>query len=145
MKTQMYTALHRHSMKTQMYTALQVLYDGLRVLLQLANSQRGAVSGICGNFNGEKIDDFMTPLNCVQANPEMFVSSYSVPSDRKQGKAPSSDRRPNSSSVSNNSPEDNCIPRTVFRGRPIEEEVSPNAKIQTANRRKQSHFSSRHL
>ncbi|KAF6215813.1 hypothetical protein GE061_000148 [Apolygus lucorum] len=55
---------------------VQLMYDGSRVILQVSNAMRGSVRGLCGNFNGEKIDDLMEPKNCIQKNPFGFASEY---------------------------------------------------------------------
>lgn len=59
---------------------MQVMYDGSRVLLQAANSYRDRLRGLCGNFNGEKIDDLMLPQGCLDNNPYEFASAYILPS-----------------------------------------------------------------
>uniref|UniRef100_A0A0K8T2J6 Vitellogenin-1 n=3 Tax=Lygus hesperus TaxID=30085 RepID=A0A0K8T2J6_LYGHE len=55
---------------------MKLIYDGARVILQLSNTMRESVRGLCGNFNGEKIDDLMVPKNCIHQNPFEFASKY---------------------------------------------------------------------
>lgn len=58
---------------------MQLYFDGQRVVLFLSTSQRNKVRGICGTFDGEQVNDFTTPNNCVVKNSEQFVESYSIP------------------------------------------------------------------
>uniref|UniRef100_A0A0K8SAK3 Vitellogenin-1 n=1 Tax=Lygus hesperus TaxID=30085 RepID=A0A0K8SAK3_LYGHE len=58
---------------------IELLYDGLRVQLQVSNSYRGQMNGLCGNYDGETVNDFTSPKNCILRNPYEFAASYAIP------------------------------------------------------------------
>ncbi|KAL3289384.1 hypothetical protein HHI36_022815 [Cryptolaemus montrouzieri] len=59
--------------------AFYVIYDGSRVkITALSTSLRNRLRGACGNFDGNKADDFITPNNCVVRDPKEFIASYTV-------------------------------------------------------------------
>ena len=49
-------------------------------LISLLHFILGTTVGLCGNFNGNQIDDFTTPENDIVINPENFGDSWKVDS-----------------------------------------------------------------
>uniref|UniRef100_T1IB40 Uncharacterized protein n=1 Tax=Rhodnius prolixus TaxID=13249 RepID=T1IB40_RHOPR len=68
-------------------TDFEVIYDGPRVKLQVSNTYRGRVRGLCGTFDGEYVTDFTTPKNCVVQDPTEFAASYAIVDETCQGPA----------------------------------------------------------
>ncbi|KAF6216357.1 hypothetical protein GE061_000698 [Apolygus lucorum] len=58
---------------------LEIMFDGQRVKLQVSNSYRGQMRGLCGVFDGEPVNDFTSPKNCILRNPYEFAASYAIP------------------------------------------------------------------
>uniref|UniRef100_A0A3Q2QHI6 SCO-spondin n=1 Tax=Fundulus heteroclitus TaxID=8078 RepID=A0A3Q2QHI6_FUNHE len=58
---------------------ITLLWDGgMRVYLHLAPHLRGQVGGLCGNFDGDTENDFMTRQGIVESTPELFGNSWKV-------------------------------------------------------------------
>ena len=56
---------------------VKVTWDGrYRVEVTVSTSWRGRLCGLCGNFNGDPDDDFMTPNNMLASNPNEFGISW---------------------------------------------------------------------
>ncbi|KAH8413492.1 hypothetical protein KR009_011769 [Drosophila setifemur] len=56
---------------------LQVKWDeGTRVYVKLGNEWRGRVAGLCGNNNGNSLDDFKSPSGGQEAEPTLFGHSW---------------------------------------------------------------------
>jgi von Willebrand factor len=51
---------------------------GTRVYLKLGNRWKGRVTGLCGNFNYDALDDFMNPSLGVESNPIIFGHSWKL-------------------------------------------------------------------
>lgn len=51
---------------------------GTRVYLKLENRWKGKVQGLCGNYNGDELDDFMNPSNGVESSPIVFGHSWKL-------------------------------------------------------------------
>uniref|UniRef100_A0A8C4YAJ1 IgGFc-binding protein n=1 Tax=Gopherus evgoodei TaxID=1825980 RepID=A0A8C4YAJ1_9SAUR len=63
-------------------SGLQVLYDvASYLLLSIPSNYKGHVCGLCGNFNGDKNDDFLLPSGKSAQNANEFGSSWKVPVD----------------------------------------------------------------
>ncbi|XP_073179617.1 IgGFc-binding protein-like [Lepidochelys kempii] len=63
-------------------SGLQVLYDtSYYVLVFIPSSYKGHVCGLCGNFNGDKNDDFLLPGGKSAQNADEFGASWKVPVD----------------------------------------------------------------
>uniref|UniRef100_A0A0A9Y0Q3 Vitellogenin-1 n=1 Tax=Lygus hesperus TaxID=30085 RepID=A0A0A9Y0Q3_LYGHE len=58
---------------------MEILFDGQRVKLQVSNSYRGQMRGLCGVFDGEPVNDFTSPKNCILRNPFEFAASFAIP------------------------------------------------------------------
>ncbi|KAG5892825.1 hypothetical protein JTB14_033389 [Gonioctena quinquepunctata] len=72
-------ALPSGEVKVEVQDAFYVIYDGERVLLTVVNGKfRDDVRGLCGQFNDESPEDFLTPLNCLARDPVKFIRSYEV-------------------------------------------------------------------
>ncbi|XP_070069456.1 hemocytin-like [Drosophila takahashii] len=56
---------------------LQIKWDeGTRVYVKLGNEWRGRVGGLCGNNNGNSLDDFKSPSGGQEAEPTLFGHSW---------------------------------------------------------------------
>uniref|UniRef100_A0A8C5ICJ9 Otogelin n=1 Tax=Junco hyemalis TaxID=40217 RepID=A0A8C5ICJ9_JUNHY len=66
--------------KTQ--TGLQILYDreGLRLYLQVDERWKDDTVGLCGTFNGNTEDDFLSPVGVTESTPELFGNSWKTSS-----------------------------------------------------------------
>nr|XP_032660607.1 IgGFc-binding protein-like [Chelonoidis abingdonii] len=61
---------------------LKVLYDAsYYALVSVPSSYKGHVCGLCGNFNGDKNDDFLLPGGKSARNADEFGASWKVPVD----------------------------------------------------------------
>lgn len=60
------------------FSDLIVEFDGRRALLQAHHSFKSSVTGLCGNYDGEPINDFETPAGRPVDDVGEFVSSYSL-------------------------------------------------------------------
>lgn len=66
----------------QSHMGLQVLYDSSSfVLVSVPSTYRGQVSGLCGNFNNNKTDEFILPNGKTTQSVEEFGASWKVPFD----------------------------------------------------------------
>ncbi|XP_035468628.1 alpha-tectorin-like [Scophthalmus maximus] len=58
---------------------LSVTYDGYStVFISVPASYRGKTCGLCGNFNGNQTDDFLTPSGTIANTPDEFGTSWKV-------------------------------------------------------------------
>ncbi|NXF16921.1 OTOG protein, partial [Rhodinocichla rosea] len=66
--------------KTQI--GLQILYDreGLRLYLQVDERWKDDTVGLCGTFNGNTEDDFLSPVGVTESTPELFGNSWKTSS-----------------------------------------------------------------
>ncbi|XP_076655137.1 vitellogenin [Halictus rubicundus] len=64
---------------------VKAIYDGMRILIKASDDYRNSVRGLCGNFDGQAINDFWGPENCVMRTPEMFIASYALTRDQCEG------------------------------------------------------------
>uniref|UniRef100_A0A8C0IRT1 VWFD domain-containing protein n=1 Tax=Chelonoidis abingdonii TaxID=106734 RepID=A0A8C0IRT1_CHEAB len=63
----------------QSASGLKVLYDtSYYVLVSIPSSYKGHVCGLCGNFNGDKNDDFLLPSGKSAQNVDEFGASWKV-------------------------------------------------------------------
>ncbi|KAM8892164.1 otogelin-like protein isoform 1-T1 [Spinachia spinachia] len=69
---------------TQLKTGvgLRLHYDGRggRVYLQLGSQWRGQTLGLCGTFNGNLRDDFLSPAGMIEGTPQLHANSWKVSS-----------------------------------------------------------------
>uniref|UniRef100_A0A3B4BJ50 VWFD domain-containing protein n=1 Tax=Periophthalmus magnuspinnatus TaxID=409849 RepID=A0A3B4BJ50_9GOBI len=61
---------------------LQILYDGQggRIYLQIENYWRGLTLGLCGTFNGNLRDDFLSPSGMIEGTPQLHSNAWKVSS-----------------------------------------------------------------
>ncbi|NXN80297.1 OTOG protein, partial [Bombycilla garrulus] len=66
--------------KTQI--GLQILYDreGLRLYLQVDERWKDDTMGLCGTFNGNTEDDFLSPVGVTESTPELFGNTWKTSS-----------------------------------------------------------------
>ncbi|NXH38065.1 OTOG protein, partial [Dicaeum eximium] len=66
--------------KTQL--GLQILYDreGLRLYLQVDERWKDDTVGLCGTFNGNTEDDFLSPVGVTESTPELFGNTWKTSS-----------------------------------------------------------------
>ena len=69
----------KHGITVTTDIGLIVKYDGVfNVYVEVSNSYRGKLSGLCGDFNGERKDEFKTPNNELVENVLTFGNSWKV-------------------------------------------------------------------
>ncbi|XP_032379314.1 otogelin-like protein isoform X1 [Etheostoma spectabile] len=61
---------------------LRLHYDGQggRVYLQLDSQWRGQTLGLCGTFNGNLRDDFLSPAGMIEGTPQLHANAWKVSS-----------------------------------------------------------------
>ena len=58
---------------------LQIKWDrGTRVYIKLAPRWKGRVQGLCGNYNGDALDDLKTPSSGVETSATIFGDSWKL-------------------------------------------------------------------
>ncbi|CAK9795283.1 Vg [Anthophora quadrimaculata] len=57
---------------------VKLSFDGKRVSIKVDDKYRNSVRGLCGNFDGDVINDFNSPMNCMLRKPNQFVASYAL-------------------------------------------------------------------
>uniref|UniRef100_A0A8C9V6I5 Si:dkey-65b12.6 n=1 Tax=Scleropages formosus TaxID=113540 RepID=A0A8C9V6I5_SCLFO len=61
----------------EMDFGLKVSYDGFSgVRIEIPSTYKGAVGGLCGNFNDDKADDFMLPSGVQAVSAEKFAEEW---------------------------------------------------------------------
>merc|ERR1719244_1739080 len=56
-----------------------------KVELMMVPGSRGYTGGLCGNFDGEPMNDFVGPLGCVYSDSRLFARSWASPSEGSCG------------------------------------------------------------
>lgn len=59
-----------------------VVYDGRRARLLVTDRYRNAIRGLCGNFDKQSYNDFLTPRHCFLQNPEEFAATFALLDDK---------------------------------------------------------------
>uniref|UniRef100_A0A8B9CK95 Otogelin n=1 Tax=Anser brachyrhynchus TaxID=132585 RepID=A0A8B9CK95_9AVES len=61
---------------------LQILYDreGLRLYLQADGRWKDDTVGLCGTFNGNMEDDFLSPVGVTESTPQLFGNAWKTSS-----------------------------------------------------------------
>uniref|UniRef100_H3DPH1 Otogelin like n=1 Tax=Tetraodon nigroviridis TaxID=99883 RepID=H3DPH1_TETNG len=61
---------------------LKLQYDGRggRVYLQLDSRWRGQTLGLCGTFNGNLRDDFLSPAGMIEGTPQLHANAWKISS-----------------------------------------------------------------
>ncbi|XP_062974484.1 otogelin [Elgaria multicarinata webbii] len=64
------------------YIGLQILYDqeGLRLYLKADARWKDDTIGLCGTFNGNTQDDFLSPVGVPESTPQLFGNSWKISS-----------------------------------------------------------------
>ncbi|XP_015117716.1 vitellogenin [Diachasma alloeum] len=58
---------------------LKITFDGHRAQIKVDDKYRDSVRGLCGNFDSEPSNDFLTPRNRLSSKPQDFTSLYILP------------------------------------------------------------------
>jgi len=61
--------------------------------LQLSSKYRNNIRGLCGNYDMQADNDFITPKNCIMEKPEEFTAMYAITDRNCEGPAPKNRRR----------------------------------------------------
>ncbi|XP_054825974.1 otogelin [Eublepharis macularius] len=64
------------------YIGLRILYDweGLRLYLQADARWKDNTVGLCGTFNGNTEDDFLSPVGVTESTPQLFGNAWKTSS-----------------------------------------------------------------
>ncbi|KAG5318112.1 VIT1 protein, partial [Pseudoatta argentina] len=57
---------------------IHIVYDGERILLYVHDKYLYTVRGLCGNYDMQSNNDFVTPKNCILTKPEEFAATYAL-------------------------------------------------------------------
>ncbi|XP_009584618.1 PREDICTED: otogelin [Fulmarus glacialis] len=69
-------------LQVKTHIGLQILYDreGLRLYLQADGRWKDDTVGLCGTFNGNTEDDFLSPVGVAESTPELFGNTWKTSS-----------------------------------------------------------------
>ncbi|NXN13216.1 OTOG protein, partial [Indicator maculatus] len=69
-------------LQVKTHIGLQILYDrkGLRLYLQADGRWKDDTMGLCGTFNGNMEDDFLSPVGVTESTPELFGNAWKTSS-----------------------------------------------------------------
>ncbi|XP_051478017.1 otogelin [Apus apus] len=69
-------------LQVKTHIGLQILYDreGLRLYLQADGRWKDDTVGLCGTFNGNTEDDFLSPVGVTESTPELFGNAWKTSS-----------------------------------------------------------------
>ncbi|NWS52470.1 OTOG protein, partial [Chunga burmeisteri] len=69
-------------LQVKTHIGLQILYDreGLRLYLQVDGQWKDDTAGLCGTFNGNTEDDFLSPVGVTESTPELFGNTWKTSS-----------------------------------------------------------------
>ncbi|PKU49171.1 otogelin [Limosa lapponica baueri] len=69
-------------LQVKTHIGLQLLYDreGLRLYLQVDERWKDDTAGLCGTFNGNTEDDFLSPVGVTESTPELFGNTWKTSS-----------------------------------------------------------------
>ncbi|XP_071415603.1 otogelin [Pithys albifrons albifrons] len=69
-------------LQVKTHIGLQILYDreGLRLYLQVDERWKDDTVGLCGTFNGNTEDDFLSPVGVTESTPELFGNTWKTSS-----------------------------------------------------------------
>ncbi|XP_078243433.1 otogelin [Pogona vitticeps] len=69
-------------LQVKSHIGLQILYDqaGLRLYLEVDASWKDDTVGLCGTFNGNTQDDFLSPVGVAESTPQLFGNSWKTSS-----------------------------------------------------------------
>ncbi|XP_001607396.1 vitellogenin [Nasonia vitripennis] len=60
---------------------IEIVYDGYRAQIETGERYRDSVRGLCGNNDGESMNDQQTPKGCLLQKPEEFSATYALTND----------------------------------------------------------------
>ncbi|XP_048804372.1 otogelin isoform X4 [Lagopus muta] len=65
-------------LQVKTHIGLQILYDreGLRLYLQADGRWKDDTVGLCGTFNGNMEDDFLSPVGVTESTPQLFGNAW---------------------------------------------------------------------
>ncbi|XP_048463872.1 otogelin-like protein [Rhincodon typus] len=66
--------------KTNFGLSMQFDKEGGRLYLQLDNSWRGNTVGLCGTYNGNLRDDFLSPVGMIEGTPQLHANAWKISS-----------------------------------------------------------------
>ncbi|KAJ7344409.1 hypothetical protein JRQ81_000359, partial [Phrynocephalus forsythii] len=79
-------------LQVKSYIGLKMLYDreGLRLYLEVDARWKDDTVGLCGTFNGNTQDDFLSPVGVPESTPQLFGNSWKTSSAcvSEQGNSP---------------------------------------------------------
>ncbi|XP_065611814.1 otogelin [Cyrtonyx montezumae] len=69
-------------LQVKTHIGLQILYDreGLRLYLRADGRWKGDTVGLCGTFNGNMEDDFLSPVGVTESTPQLFGNAWKTSS-----------------------------------------------------------------
>uniref|UniRef100_A0A8C2TGK3 Otogelin n=1 Tax=Coturnix japonica TaxID=93934 RepID=A0A8C2TGK3_COTJA len=69
-------------LQVKTHIGLQILYDreGLRLYLQADDRWKDDTVGLCGTFNGNMEDDFLSPVGVTESTPQLFGNAWKTSS-----------------------------------------------------------------
>ncbi|NWV08573.1 OTOG protein, partial [Ptilonorhynchus violaceus] len=69
-------------LQVKTHLGLQILYDreGLRLYLRVDERWKDDTVGLCGTFNGNTEDDFLSPVGVTESTPELFGNTWKTSS-----------------------------------------------------------------
>ncbi|GAB1291797.1 hypothetical protein APTSU1_000702700 [Apodemus speciosus] len=75
-----YITVESRNVFLQTKGGLKLLFDGnAHILMSIPSPYRGRVCGLCGNFNGNRSDDFVLPSGAVAPTVEAFGAAWRAP------------------------------------------------------------------
>ncbi|XP_072407704.1 otogelin-like protein [Chiloscyllium punctatum] len=66
--------------KTNFGLSMQFDKEGGRLYLQLDNHWRGNTVGLCGTYNGNLRDDFLSPVGMIEGTPQLHANAWKISS-----------------------------------------------------------------
>ncbi|XP_014270480.1 vitellogenin [Halyomorpha halys] len=63
----------------------EIIHDGNHLTIEVSNKFRNKLRGLCGNFDGELYNEFITPQNCIASDREQFIASYGLSNKKNNG------------------------------------------------------------
>ncbi|KAH0616709.1 hypothetical protein JD844_028040 [Phrynosoma platyrhinos] len=67
-------------LKTKFGLKIQFAKDGERVYIQLSTDWKRRTLGLCGTYNGNLRDDFLSPAGMIEGTPQLHASAWKVSS-----------------------------------------------------------------
>lgn len=96
---------------------LDIATDGKRIRIMGDEKYRTSVRGLCGNYDGNPENDFISPKKCLLTNSEEFTASYALTNDQCEGPALDISRRVQKSECKRESVQINDVINDIEAGR----------------------------